>query len=138
MKGFNTYLMFDGNTRQAVTFYKDCLGAELHLMKYSEAPVPCPSAEASDRIMHAMLKKGDAILMASDTPPGTPSHQGNNFSININCESLPEIESLFTAFSEKGKVVTPLQDMFWGARFGMLTDQFGVNWMFNFEHPKQA
>ena len=31
----------------------------------------------------------------------------------------------------------PLQDAFWGARFGMLTDQFGVNWMFNFENPKQ-
>jgi len=27
--------------------------------------------------------------------------------------------------------------MFWGARFGMLTDQFGVNWMFSFELPKQ-
>jgi uncharacterized glyoxalase superfamily protein PhnB len=29
-------------------------------------------------------------------------------------------------------------DTFWGARFGMLTDQFGINWMFNFDHPKQA
>ncbi len=31
-----------------------------------------------------------------------------------------------------------LQDAFWGARFGMLTDQFGINWMFNFEYPKQG
>ena len=138
MKGFNTYLMFDGNARQAMTFYKACLGAELHLMPYSEAPVPCPPGEASGRIMHAMLKKGDAILMASDTPPGTPFRQGDNFSINITCESVPEIENLFTAFSEKGKVITPLQDMFWGARFGMVTDQFGVGWMFNFEYPKQT
>jgi PhnB protein len=32
----------------------------------------------------------------------------------------------------------PLQNMFWGAHFGMLTDQFGINWMFNYELPKQA
>lgn len=30
----------------------------------------------------------------------------------------------------------PLQDMFWGARFGMLTDQFGVRWMINFEKAR--
>ena len=88
--------------------------------------------------MHARLTKGQAVLMASDTTPGMPYQQGNNFSININCESLAEIERLFTAFSEKGKVTVPLQDTFWGARFGMLTDQFGVNWMFNFELSKKG
>ena len=30
----------------------------------------------------------------------------------------------------------PAADMFWGAYFGMVTDQFGVNWMFNHENPK--
>ena len=27
----------------------------------------------------------------------------------------------------------PLQDTFWGAHFGMLTDRFGIQWMFNFD-----
>jgi PhnB protein len=53
-------------------------------------------------------------------------------------ESLQETESLFIALGENGKVTMPLQDQFWGARFGMLKDQFGVNWMFNFEKPKQG
>jgi PhnB protein len=30
----------------------------------------------------------------------------------------------------------PLQNTFWGARFGMLQDRFGVNWMFNHELKK--
>ena len=30
----------------------------------------------------------------------------------------------------------PLQDTFWGARFGLITDQFDVNWMFNFEKTR--
>lgn len=75
--------------------------------------------------------------MASDVMPGMAFQQGNNFSMNVNCESLREIESLFTALSENGKITMLLQETFWIARFGMLTDQYGINWMFNFEHPKQ-
>jgi PhnB protein len=61
---------------------------------------------------------------------------GNNFSIAVECESMPEIDTLFTALGENGKVTMPLQDTNWGARFGMLTDQFGIRWMFNYELPK--
>lgn len=137
MKGITTYLMFDGNCREAMTFYKECLGAELYLMPYSEAPGHHPE-EANDRIIHASLQKGAAALMASDTPPEMPSQQGNNFSVSLDCESLDEIERLFAAFSKNGKVTMALNDTFWGARFGMLTDQFGINWMFNFQQPKQG
>ena len=31
----------------------------------------------------------------------------------------------------------PLQDTFWGAKFGMLTDKFGINWMFNHDYEKK-
>ena len=74
--------------------------------------------------------------MASDCMPGMPAQQGNNFSIAIMCESRQEIEKLFAALSEKGNVTMPLADTFWGAHFGMLTDQFGIPWMFNYELPK--
>jgi len=77
-------------------------------------------------------------LMASDTMPGMPFQQGNNFSVSVSCESLQEIERLFTAIGVNGKVTMQLQDTFWGARFGMLTDQFGIHWMFNFEHPEKS
>jgi PhnB protein len=136
MKEIITYLNFDGNTREAMTFYKRCLGGELQLMPFSEVPGDFPK-EAKDRIMHARLANGSAVLMASDTMPGMPFKQGSNFAICVNCETLQELEKFFTALGEKGKVTMPLQDTFWGARFGMLTDQFGINWMFNFEQPKQ-
>ena len=70
-------------------------------------------------------------------PEGNPVTQGNNFFLNLNCDSLEEIERVFNAVGKSGKVLLPLQDMFWGARFGMLTDQFGVNWMFSFELEKR-
>jgi PhnB protein len=137
MKEVVTYLNFDGNCREAMEFYKKCLGAELSLMPFSEIPGDKPK-DADHRIMHARLTKGTTLLMASDTMPGRPPQPGNNFSISIQTESLPETERLFQALSEKGQVTMPLQDTFWGARFGMLTDQFGIQWMLNFEHPKQG
>jgi PhnB protein len=120
-----------------MTFYGKCLEAELYLMPFSEAPCDSPK-EAKDRIVHATLTKGTPVLMASDTMPGMPFAPGNNFSVIIHCESLQEIERLFAAFSEKGKVILPLQDTFWSALFGMLTDQFGIQWMFSFARPKQG
>src|SRR5262245_36810587 len=137
MKELITYLNFDGNCRDAMKFYEHCLGGDLQMMPFSEAQVEYPP-EAKNRIMHARLKAGPSELMASDTMPGMSFKPGNNFSICIGCESLEELERLFNALSENGKVTMPLQDTFCGPRFGMLTDQFGINWMFNFEKSKQA
>ena len=139
MKEVVTYLTFDGTCRDAMTFYGKCLGAELQLVPFSAAPPDMAPKADQNRIMHARLSKGSAsILMASDTMPGTPLQVGNNFSVSLACESLEEIERLFKALADKGNVTMPLQDTFWNAHFGMLTDQFGVNWMFNFDKPPSA
>lgn len=136
MQKLTTYLTFDGNCREAMTFYAKCLGVDVELMTFAQIPGEKPSP-TPDRIMHSRLPKGkDPILMASDTMPGGSYSQGNNFSVSVNCESIEEIERLFAAFSEGGQVTMPLQDTFWGARFGMLNDRFGVKWMFNHELPK--
>ncbi len=137
MKEFNTYLNFDKNCRQAMEFYAKCLGADLQIMPFSEGPKDMPKEmKDSDLVLHARLSKGPLVLMASDCPPGMPLHQGNNFSISISCESRQEVDKLSSSLGEKGKVTMPAQDMFWGAYFCMITDQFGINWMFNYENPK--
>ena len=137
MKAIVTYLNFNGNCREAMKFYQRCLGGELSIMPFSEAPGDFPK-EAKDRVMHARVTKdGTTLLMASDTMPVSNFVQGTNFSISIDCQSAEETDRLFNAFSENGKITMPLQDAFWGARFGILRDQFGINWMFNFEKPKQ-
>jgi PhnB protein len=139
MKEIVTYLNFDGTCRQAMEFYKKCLGGELFIMAFSEVPGALPEGhDAKDRIMHATVSKGGHKIMASDSLPGMPFHPGNNFSVSIHCDSVEETEKLFAAFSEKGKVVMPLQETFWAARYGMLVDQFGIQWMFNLEQPPKA
>jgi PhnB protein len=135
MKEMITYLNFDGSTREAMQFYQRCLGGDLMMQRFAEVKVDVPP-EAKDRIVHAKLTVGASTLMASDTLPGMAPHNGDNFSICLICESSEETEKFFTALGQNGKVTLPLQDMFWGARFGMIVDQFGVNWMFNYDKPK--
>ena len=135
MKFINAYLIFDGNCKEVMEFYAKCLGAELETVPFSQAPET--PKEAADRTIHAKLSKGNAILMASDNMPGMKVALGDNVQINIQCESNDEIERFFAGLSEGGKVKLPLQDMFWGAKFGMLTDKYGIHWMFNYELPKK-
>lgn len=63
---------------------------------------------------------------------------GEQFLGGFDLRSAEEQDRLYSALGEGGKATMPLQDTFWGARFGMLTDRFGVNWMFNFDHPRPA
>ena len=64
--------------------------------------------------MHSRLTKGTVLLIGFDTMLGMPFQQGNNFSISLNCESAQEADKLFSALGESGKVIMPMQDMFWG------------------------
>jgi PhnB protein len=137
MKSFTAYLNFDGNAREAMTFYQKCLGAELDVQTFGDMGAGGPPG-SENRVIHARLTKGGAMLMASDSMPGQRVVFGNNVHINIDCDSVEEIDRLFDAFGAGGTVSMPLQDTFWGARFGMLTDKFGVQWMFNCELPKKG
>jgi PhnB protein len=135
MKAINAYLIFNGNCREAMAFYQKCLGAELQTVEFSE--MPGDHKNAGDRLAHARLVRGDCVLMASDNVPGMPFQQGDNFIVCIQCESAQETDTLFKALSIKGKVTMEPQETFWAHRYTMFTDQFGVQWMLNFEKPRQ-
>jgi PhnB protein len=132
MKAFQPYLNFDGKTKDAMTFYQKALGGNLEIQTNQDVGAP----GTPDRVIHARLTSGNAVLMASDSQEGVPLNQGNDVWINVDCDSVEEIERIFPAMAEGGKILMPLADQFWGARFGMLADKFGKNWMFNCELKK--
>lgn len=136
MKEINPYLIFDGRCREAMTFYAKGLGAELQLMPYADAPVP-DKGKAGDLIIHARLQKGPVVLMASDGRPGEAVRQGDEHFVSVQCESRQEVDRLFAALGAGGKPIMPPAETFWNAYFGMLTDKFGVGWMFNYELGKK-
>jgi PhnB protein len=135
MKAVVPYLNFDGTTREVMTFYHECLGGTLDVQTFRESGMPSPP-EAADRVVHARITSGSAVVMASDIMPGMPFRQGNNFAMIVECDSASEQDSFIAGLSKGGKITMEAQNTFWGARFAMLTDRYGINWMLNFELPK--
>jgi PhnB protein len=131
MKEISAYLIFNGNCREAMTFYQKCLGSELQLITFGDMGGNVPP-DSKSRIAHARISKGAAVLLASDNMPGMTFTAGNNYFVCIQCESAQEADQLFAALSEKGKILQAPQETQWAARFAMFTDQFGTNWMLNF------
>ena len=133
MKALQPYLTFNGNCREAMEFYAGALQGTLTLMTWAEAPEP--PVEGADLVMHSRLACGDVLLAASDARPGHSVAIGKNMAINIECDSLEEQSRIFTALSAGGFVSMPLQNTFWGAHFGMLTDRFGISWLLDYTFP---
>ena len=132
MTQINAYLNFNGKCREAMTFYQQCLGGELVMQKISESPMAAQMpSEMGPKILHSSLTNDGIVLMASDMM-GNNIVNGNSVTLCMNCGSAEEINSFFNSLSSGGKIIEPLHQSFWGATFGVLTDKFGISWMFNY------
>jgi PhnB protein len=126
------YIFFEGRCEEALAFYKSAIGAETTmLMRYSQCPDPQPGTippGSENKVMHASMKIGDALVMASDgSCGGSPSFEG--FSLTYNASTEAEADRVFAALSQGGKVTMPLGKTFFAPKFGMCSDKFGVGWM---------
>lgn len=130
----NPYIHFNGQCEAAFQLYQRCLGGKIEaMMTYAGTPAEeHVSPDWRNKIMHACLVADNTVLMGSDAradhykPP-------SGFSVSVQIKDSTEAERIFNALAENGKVHMPIQPTFWAARFGMLTDQFGIPWMVNCE-----
>jgi PhnB protein len=143
MPTINPYLNFLGNAEEAFNFYKSVFGGEfISLQRYKDMPQGedgCQETSKADqeKILHVALPIGkENVLMASDCMESMKGTMivGNNITISINTNSEAETERLFNLLSTDGKIIMPLQKMFWNAYFGMFTDKFGIQWMVNYDY----
>lgn len=133
MTRINSYLTFNGNCREAMTFYHECLGGELTFQTIGESPLSKKMPKRmKDCILHATLKKEALVLQGSDMVPQTGLVKGNTVSLFLDCSSEEELKKVYTKLSTEGKADHPLEDTFWGALFGNLTDKYGNHWILNF------
>ena len=129
------YLFFGGRCEEALEFYRSALGAEVEMLsRFKDAPEPGMAQPGmEDKVMHASLRIGETILMASDGRcDGEPRFDG--FSLSIIVSNEEQAESVFNALAEGGEVTMPLEKTFWAPKFGMVEDRFGVGWMVSVEH----
>lgn len=132
----NPYIHFQGNAEEALNFYAAALNGEiLQIGRYGDSPMPSDD-DWKQKIMHARLVFDNNLVMISDLFKGQEVSTGGNIQLSIDVENVEQLETVFNNMAEGGTVTMALQDTFWGARFGMLKDKFGVSWMFNCELQK--
>lgn len=136
IKTATPYLIMSGKAEQAIALYQRALGATVETkMRFGDVDQSCPEAK-KNFVMHALLKVGSGVLMLSDgagdgsTPTGKG---GSTVEVALDFSDADEAQRRFTALSAGGKVREPLRAAPWGALFGALTDEFGIEWMFNCE-----
>ena len=132
----NPYLVFNGQCKEAFTFYAQVLGGKIESMQtHGESPMREQAPpEWRDSILHAHLVVDDQVLLGSDSPPA-PYEQPKGFSVSLSVDNPAEADRIFQALAAGGTVQMPIQQTFWASRFGMLTDRFGIPWMVNCEQP---
>jgi PhnB protein len=131
----NPYVTFDGNAREAMSFYKDVFGGELTINTFGEYGTDDPAL--ADKTMHAQLETSQGFtLMASDTAPGMEHSPGNNIAVSLSGEDASELRGYWDKLSNGGSVVMPLEKQMWGDEFGMCVDPFGISWMVNIGPPR--
>jgi PhnB protein len=114
------YIVCDGAS-DAIAFYKKAFGAT-ELMR-----VPTPDG----KLMHASIKIGDSIVMLNDEFPemgaiGPKARKGTSVTLHLFVE---DVDKAFERAVKAGATVKmPLQDMFWGDRYGCVEDPFGHSW----------
>lgn len=126
------YLFFAGRCQEALDFYRTAMGAQIEmLLLYKDSPEPPPPGAVppgfEDKVMHASVRIGNSVLMASD---GCSTETGfSGFSLSLTLPTQADARRVFAALSEDGNVGMPIGKTFWSPCFGMVTDRFGVGWM---------
>ena len=121
-EGFRTvtpHLVVNG-AADAIDFYREALGAE-EIMR-----MPGPKG----RLMYAEIRVGDSrIMLADEFPQGPRAPKSSGGSPVIIHLFVPDADAAFErAVAAGAKVTMPLEDMFWGDRYGTVEDPFGHQW----------
>jgi uncharacterized glyoxalase superfamily protein PhnB len=121
--GFRTvtpYLVISGASK-AIEFYKKAFNAK----ETSRNELP------DGRILNAQIRIGDSIVMLSEEFPGSdaksPTSLGTS-TVTLHLYSKDAEKLWQQAISAGAKITMPMEDRFWGERYGQLTDPFGHRW----------
>lgn len=115
------HLVIDG-AAQAIEFYEKAFGAEVIMT------MPAPDG----KLMHAELAiAGSRVMLADDHPamgpPRSPTALGGS-SVTLHLY-VEDVDAALARAEKAGATVTmPAADMFWGDRYGKVTDPFGHDW----------
>ena len=132
----NTYVNFRGNCAEAFRYYETHLGARVGMMvTHGQGPDQTKvNTNWKDAVLHARISIGGTELRASDIPNAEAMRSAY---LTLGMDNDNEAERVFSALTDGGQVLMPMQETFFASRFGQVRDRFGINWMILHERPMQ-
>ena len=129
------YLAFDGNAKDAISFYQSIFkGTPSTMMTYKDYPDPNyqPPESIKDLVMHAEIEVFGSRVMISDMPRGFGLDPviGNNFSVAVISSDVKALQAAFEKIAEGGKIITAFDQSFFSEGYGYCFDKFGIGWQF--------
>ncbi len=121
MNTVTTHLVFNGNCRQAIEFYKKVFGASLE-GEIMDGP-------DGKTVMHALMRFGNTPMMMADAMPGSWQKGPTDHVTASLFMYVDDCDALYNkALSQGCTVEYPMMDTFWGDRLGNIRDPFGHAW----------
>lgn len=132
------YLSFNGNCREAMTFYRHCLGGELQIQTIGDGPgTNLLPRRMKEYVMQATLKSDNILMMGTDLLDETGLIKGNTISLMLFCRHEKEIKQFYRKLSSDGIPTYPVKKTNDGTLFGTLTDKFGTHWLLHSPNKKE-
>jgi PhnB protein len=123
----DTYLNYRGNCEPAFRFYEQHLGGRITMLElHGKFPNPNLPADWKDKVLHAEIEIGGAIVMGADIPNAEPMRSAY---LSLSLDSVEEAEKLYALLIDGGQVFMKMEETPFAKRFGMLRDKFGTSWM---------
>ncbi|HVV65219.1 MAG TPA: VOC family protein [Rhizomicrobium sp.] len=129
IKSVSTFLMFTGRCEQAMEYYVSLI-SNSKIERLERWGAGGPGKEGT--VMRAVFTLNGARFMASDSPAVHAFDFTPSMSIFVDVAREAELDRLFAALSNGGKVLMPLGNYGFGGKFGWCDDRFGVSWQLNF------
>ena len=125
------YLHFPGTARQALEFYAEVFGGQVHLKTFEDFGREDGPGSA---IAHGILE-GPVSLYAADATGGDPPLRLDGIMFSLLGAADPSVLRVwFARLAADGTVVDDLQRRPWGASDGQVRDRYGLLWLIGFEH----
>ncbi|HET7551380.1 MAG TPA: VOC family protein [Gemmatimonadaceae bacterium] len=128
------YLNYNGTCEAAFRFYEEHLGGKLTgLTTHAAGPQNAQIPDGwVDKVLHARLELGNAVLMGADIPGAEPMRSAY---VTLTLDAAEEAERVYGLLADGGQVFMKMEETFFASRFAMLRDRFGTSWMLLHEHP---
>lgn len=123
----DVYVNYRGTCEEAFRFYEKHLGGTITgIARHGEQPNPAIPADWREKVLHARIEIGSAVLMGADIPQAEPMRSAY---LTLTLDSEQQAERLYALLAEGGEIFMKMEKTHFANRFAMLRDRFGTSWM---------